>query len=418
MNRSVEHPEWGPGFREYTMTFEHRLHTAFKRYVGEEEIIIDASRDLIPLPLLETTLAVGENMHVVGFQTGDRIFPTLINTIKKYTAIFSGCIFERYYGFLCIRHLVRMVCIGILTKGGIFEGVLDRLNSNLPWVHLLGVLSDATLLYMWGYLEKYDQNMVFLNGPLFLDDTALDLDDAKFLLVLLWNDRASIIPLRAQDALPGLPALILVLSQFIGHNPSLEIKINPDWLRIQDISLRCYFGCLEVFEDTTEERYVIEQINGFTLNLFSKHKVHIMDTYQVWFAVDDDDARRVVEMYSNLPEPYYPRTPLLLSHVVLLWVFGLLRNPNTRRPALDELAASVFKTALALLQLEIDEDLKDLMSEYTRALMIVSTYETIEQIVAFGSSKPKPEVRDNFLKTLIEYTSDAVEVKSNDSDQP
>ncbi|KDN44035.1 hypothetical protein RSAG8_05767, partial [Rhizoctonia solani AG-8 WAC10335] len=209
-------------------------------------------------------------MHVVGFQTGDRIFPILVDTIKKYTAIYGGRIFDHYYGFLCIRHLVRMVCIGALTKGGTFERVLNELDPNFPWVYLLGVLSDATLFYMQGLLEQHEQNghnSTFLSEPLFLDDSAPGPDDAKFLLGLLWNDRDSIIPLRrdsiiplrAQDALPGLPALILVLSQLLGHMPSH--KINPDWLFIQDISLRCYLGCLEDVEETDEERYVLQRIS-------------------------------------------------------------------------------------------------------------------------------------------------------------
>ncbi|CAE6464977.1 unnamed protein product [Rhizoctonia solani] len=404
MDRPAKDPEWGPGIREYPRTFRSRLQSAFERYIDQEEVMINASRDILPLSLLETTLAVGENMHVVGFQTGDQIFPALMDTIRKYTAICNGRIFDHYYGFLCIRHLVRMVCIGTLTQCGMFDRVLDELDHHMPWTSLLGVLSDATLMYMQAILLKHDHENcgpAFTEGPLFLEATALDADDAKFLLGLLWKDRAPIILLRTQDALPGLPALILVLSQMIARTPSHR-KINPAWLCIQDISLRCYLGCLKDTEQTDEERYVLHRINQFIVNLFDNQNVSIMDTYEAWLAVDDRDARLVVNTYTNLTKPGYPKTPLRLDFIMLRWVFGLLRNPQTRRPALDELAPIVFKTALALLHGRIDGEAEELMDRQTRSLIRVFLHDILDQISAFDSSKPRREVRDIFWITLID----------------
>ncbi|CAE7113464.1 unnamed protein product [Rhizoctonia solani] len=399
MIRPVEHPEWGPGFQEYIRTFHRRLHSAFDKYIDEEEVIVDTSRDLIPLRLLETTLAVGENMHLVGFQTGDRIFPALIGSLRKYSALYGERIFDHYYGFLCVRHLVRMVCIGVLNTLRKFEATLEELSPDMPWVRLLNVLSNATFLCAGELLRKYDDS-IFLEGPLFLDDAALSSNDAKFLQDLLWKNRDLIIPLCTQDALPGLPALILVTSQLIGYTLTPADETGHDWLGLMDISLRCYLGCLSGPAETGEECHVLRRVTGFAVGRLENPNLVVTGTFDVWLAVDEEDARTITEMYSNLPNPESPATPLNLHYIILRWVFTTLSNP--RRPALEELALGVFKTALAMMQAEIDQESEGLMSKYSRGMLTICTRDVVEHINTFVSNKPKPEVQRAFFVALID----------------
>jgi hypothetical protein len=85
-----EHPKWGPSLPQYIETFEDRLDDSFNKYVARKETTIEATNNLIPLTLLETTLAAGENMHKVGFQTGDQLFPVLMSTIRGYAKMHKG----------------------------------------------------------------------------------------------------------------------------------------------------------------------------------------------------------------------------------------------------------------------------------------------------------------------------------------
>jgi hypothetical protein len=82
--------EWGPNISNYMDTFEDRIEASLARYFQRKEIIIQTSNDLIPLQLLETTLAVGENMHKVGYQSGSQIFAVLMNTIRGYRKLHKG----------------------------------------------------------------------------------------------------------------------------------------------------------------------------------------------------------------------------------------------------------------------------------------------------------------------------------------
>lgn len=84
------HPQWGPNISQYLPTVNQRLSDSFDKYLAKKETTTEAFDGLIPLPLLETTLAIGENMHKVGFQHGDKLFPILISTVRGYIRLHKG----------------------------------------------------------------------------------------------------------------------------------------------------------------------------------------------------------------------------------------------------------------------------------------------------------------------------------------
>ncbi|ELU44412.1 hypothetical protein AG1IA_01553 [Rhizoctonia solani AG-1 IA] len=81
---------WGPKFPHYSRISEDSIDASFDAYIQRKESLSEASHDLMPLSVLETALAVGENMHKVGFHTGNKIFPVLMKTIRGYTDIHKG----------------------------------------------------------------------------------------------------------------------------------------------------------------------------------------------------------------------------------------------------------------------------------------------------------------------------------------
>ncbi|KAG8694536.1 hypothetical protein FRC09_009778, partial [Ceratobasidium sp. 395] len=70
-----EHPKWGLEFDGYMGEFENRFDKAFDNYMSARETTSVAHDGLIPLSTLETMLTVGDNMHKVNYQHGERSLP-------------------------------------------------------------------------------------------------------------------------------------------------------------------------------------------------------------------------------------------------------------------------------------------------------------------------------------------------------
>ena len=80
-----EHSQWGPRLTRYISEFDDRLDAALEDYMSSRENTSLARQGLVPLPLLEMTLAVGENMHKLGFKHGNNTLPVLMATIRQYS---------------------------------------------------------------------------------------------------------------------------------------------------------------------------------------------------------------------------------------------------------------------------------------------------------------------------------------------
>ncbi|KAG8733549.1 hypothetical protein FRC11_005302 [Ceratobasidium sp. 423] len=267
-----------------------------------------------------------------------------------------------------------MMCAETLTKSGVFHELLGHFPRDTPGDLVMESLSNAALLYMELTLRdrieaSADPQLALFSGSLFIEDGLLSSRDAKFLIGLLWKSRSSIIPLRSEELLPGLTVLMLVLSQLTSVHVPVQ-QLDPQWLRIQDISLRCYLACLVIPQgiETTKERYILQRINQHIFELFSN--LEIWTTYDVWFYVDENDARTVVKI----------------------------------RPGFDNLVPRVLPTSLGFLQKEIDKDLVNPIPEGTRETIRLITRAMFEMIGMFSASTPPPtiEVQDAILEALLQ----------------
>jgi hypothetical protein len=82
-----EHPRWGPILSRYVDAFDERIDAAFENYMTSRETTSLAYDGLVPLSLLETMLAVGENMHITDYQHGENSLSVLMATIRQYTEL-------------------------------------------------------------------------------------------------------------------------------------------------------------------------------------------------------------------------------------------------------------------------------------------------------------------------------------------
>ncbi|QRW21171.1 MYND Zn-finger protein [Rhizoctonia solani] len=91
-----------------------------------------------------------------------------MSTIRGYAKLHKGDMFEYYYGFLCVRHLIRMT------------------------------------------------------SSVFADAGGLTTEDIEFLIDLLWGSRKSVLPLCFKGLLPGFPVLLFLLYNMTDYTDLLD----------------------------------------------------------------------------------------------------------------------------------------------------------------------------------------------------
>ncbi|CAE6466979.1 unnamed protein product [Rhizoctonia solani] len=402
----MPHPKWGPTLSVYLPTFEERLTESFDKYITKEENLFETPNDLIPLNLLETTLAVGENMHKVGFQRGDKIFPVLMSMIRKYTKLYKGGIFGHYYGFLCVRHLIRMVCVGAMRQCKKFDKFLNDMKSDVLWQEVTEALAASTLESMITVLCSENEavvehllGIISKSGHAFVIDGGLSYEDVEFLIQTLWKDRKSIIPLRIAGLLPGLPAMLFVLSEMtIVSRSSI---VNRPWLALQDVMFRCYVG-----DTTNPEREMLRQhcvhIASFVLNRYRSISID-------YEPVDKEDPRIVTEAYCAL---FTPPMELSLATVIQLdistmlfrWILDLLEWKSKGPLNGEDLVPHIIKGAMTRLALEVDREWSGPMLEKRRAF----TYNFASEVFGYASllvindQITTPNVQQGLVQMLME----------------
>ncbi|QRV92180.1 hypothetical protein RhiJN_20198 [Ceratobasidium sp. AG-Ba] len=243
-----EHPKWGPDFDTYLEVFERRFDQALKDYLASREVTSVAHDGLIPLAVLETMLSIGDNMHKLQYQHGDRSLPVLMDIVMRYTELNDSFgIFDYYYGYLCMRHIMRTICIGTLLGSGTLEGFLNQIDPKTHVVDPTGVLAEEAFDQLSEYLFKNDVSYIAvgmgLQSPnwdhaLTCVGGGLNFDDVQFLILALWKNRRQLITLIERGMVPGFPALLFVLTEMTMLSKVLDsIK---QWDKLQEILLRAY----------------------------------------------------------------------------------------------------------------------------------------------------------------------------------
>ncbi|CAE7083550.1 unnamed protein product [Rhizoctonia solani] len=402
-----QQPEWGPTLSQYMPAFGERVADSFNNYMANEENVFEIPNGLIPLDLLETALAVSENMHKIGFQRGDKVFPVLMSTLRAYSKLDKGGVFQNYYGFLCVRHLIRMVCISAMRQCKRFDIFLTGIKSDEPWPEVTDRLAASSLESMIAALCSENTTVVAnllgilsQGGHAFVIDGGLSYDDVEFLILALWKDRKSLILLRLCGLLPGLPALLFVLGEMTVLSKSSIIK-RP-WLALEDIIFRCYVG-----DTSNPEREILRQlcihIESFVLSRY--HAISI--DYE---PADKDDPRTVAEAYCTV---FTPPMDLSLTSVIQLdistmlfrWVLDLLGWQSKRPLAGEDLVPHIIKSAMARLTLEIDQELSRPMTPNRRAF----TNRYASEVFIYTSSLvlqkkiPTKSVQQTLVQMLVDF---------------
>ncbi|QRV92182.1 hypothetical protein RhiJN_20200 [Ceratobasidium sp. AG-Ba] len=346
-----EPTKWGPDFDTYFETFDKSLDKAFDNYLASRETTSIAYDGLIPLAVLETMLTVGDNMHKVQYQHGNKSLPVLMDTVRRYTELNNSGIFDYYYGYLCMRHIMRTVCIGTLIESETFEDFLNSLSSDEETVEVTEALAEEAFGILSDYLFENDISAIAVGIGLqspnwdraFTCVGGLDFDDARFLISILWKNRSQLITLIEHGMLPGFPAFLFTLSEM-----TLLSKIpqsTKPWGQLQEIILRAFLV------GTREERKTMRQ-----LALYAHHRI-LEQNIVLDSTTDEEDARTVVRAYVDMFNPFWnydkslaPIMLLDIANILFRFVDSLLTSE------LADCIPDVAKSALERIWLEIDRE--------------------------------------------------------------
>ncbi|KAG9076450.1 hypothetical protein FRC06_009500, partial [Ceratobasidium sp. 370] len=352
------HPKWGPDLDLYLEIFDDRLEKAFDNYMTSQETTSVAHDGLLPLSVLETMLTVGENMHKIEYQHGERSLSVLMNTVRRYTELNETGIFNYYYGYLCMRHIMRTICIGTLIESETLDDFLDNLDPSLETVEASEMLAEEAFAQMTEALLKNNLSYVSIclgcmppKGDAFTHVGGLSYEDVEFLLTVLWKDRRSIMVLSDHGMLPGFPALLFTLCEMTIF--SKAPNSTKKWTQLQDIILRFYIVA------TSEERQTMRQLSLFIHGQILRHKL-VRD-----FTTDEEDARDVVRAYIEMFHPLLneglvPVMMLDISNILFQFVDCML-TPN-----LADCIPDVAWGGLERLWLEFDREKDSFMADNRR----------------------------------------------------
>ncbi|KAG8758997.1 hypothetical protein FRC12_009869 [Ceratobasidium sp. 428] len=351
-----EHPKWGPDFDLYFEEFERRLGKAFDDYKSSKETTSEAHDGLLPMSLLETMLTIGDNMHKLEYQHGEKALTVLMATVRRYTELNESGIFDYYYGYLCMRHIMRVICIGTLIEAGVLEDFLNDLDPKLHPVEVAGDLDSTAFDLMTQALLKGDISYIGLglglkppNWDAFPCVGGLSFDDVEFLIMILWNNRRQLITLIEHGMVPGFPALLYTLCEMtmLSKSPGSTKK----WTQLQDILLRAYMV------GTKEERETMRQLSLYAHHQIQDHNL-VGDT-----RTDEEDACTVMRAYVEMFDPVWNHTQDLAPTMLLDIAYILFQFVDTLlTPNLEEWIPKVARGALQRVWLEIDRESNGFMA--------------------------------------------------------
>ncbi|KAG8704071.1 hypothetical protein FRC09_003789 [Ceratobasidium sp. 395] len=275
---------WGPGIDQYSRNFNLRPREALE---GEDQTSGNSELPLLP----DLELLLYSQPFDPGNDDDDATEQSLTRAtriVRNYMAQSRRKVFDTYYGFLCIRHLMQLLCLSVLRETDDL-GFLDSLSVNVSWVTLSQAISVRALQKANDTLAL-DSSLAGLYKTLPFsgfgrDDSGAE-RDGLFLSRILWADRATFLRLSILGLLPGLSVFLLALLRITPAKSEKNLK-HQQCVFVQDLSLRHYLVGSKLDRSVLQHAAMIR----------GDRKSDWMSMNRV---VDQDDSRRIANAYTAL----------------------------------------------------------------------------------------------------------------------
>ncbi|KAG9089497.1 hypothetical protein FS749_001285 [Ceratobasidium sp. UAMH 11750] len=203
---------WGPGIEQYSRNLDTRL-----ARISDKVYSSSQPDDLPSLSILEQSMCNFDPRNREN-DVPDLSFNHVVQIFRRFMVREgAGPVFHKYYGFLCIRHLIQTTCLEFLKEIGDLDTFLDTLDQTLNWSQLsrrialralqkaCETTADATSL---GALYH-----TFTRPSFHLDNARAhpQMVDSSFIVLMLWADRESLQRHCGDGLLPGFPLFLLTI---------------------------------------------------------------------------------------------------------------------------------------------------------------------------------------------------------------
>jgi hypothetical protein len=226
---AIHYHPWGPELDEYSCSFEPRV---------SEPSTADVEKfwndyQLVHVSVLESTLCNHDLNNTLIY--GERPLPAMMLTLRKYINVnkqgVSGIllaplrnhrngdflqILKHYYGFLCIRQILHIVCIAILQEMDALDallGCLDHEAGSKKFTHVTAYITLRLLVDVTSKpgLTRDMFTSIFEGRALFPSVGGVTNEDILLLVRLLWEDRGSFFTLCIRGLLPGCTVFLYTI---------------------------------------------------------------------------------------------------------------------------------------------------------------------------------------------------------------
>ncbi|KAG8717937.1 hypothetical protein FRC08_006316 [Ceratobasidium sp. 394] len=332
---------WGLGFNEYSV----RRFYPRKLHVPNKEMEMFHNTYGIPPPaILESTLCRGDPRATdFGFMRVHTIMETMGEYMMK-----TNCRkpFDRYYGFLCFRHLLHTTCLCGLGEFYDRIRLLRLLQQGADWGDLFKLVANEAL----NNAEKATKDAASFEEfcKIFVDSRFIGrLGPGEFaaaILISLWQDRGSFLILCLRGLLPGCSLLLLITLKLLPLHPDKE-TVHEATFFLQHLVLRLYL--VGSHRDRQILQYIFLATQQMLVSVFEPDTLF----------VGPEDSRMVSQAYSGLLSVWQQdgsstrNVPVKLMDALSGDVVGLSTfNPSATTGELIDVAGTSLKFLWLLLE--------------------------------------------------------------------
>ncbi|KAF8598409.1 hypothetical protein BDV93DRAFT_338308 [Ceratobasidium sp. AG-I] len=234
---------WGPEIHHYSLGFDLDAPESSSDLLDPSFYGVWEGAKVIPVKSLENNLSRSDLRK--GYCYGDRPLAALISTLQTYHEANNNRIFKNYYGFLFIRCIMHIICVGVLLETKTLDFFLESLDQNLDWKQVCSSIAHETMRQAVSSIRPESDSItrsrfqaVFQSHKVLPSVRGITANDCTLILRLLWEDRASFLTLCELELLPGGPNLLYTLSRILVVQPMSSADMKP--LLMIDLCVRQY----------------------------------------------------------------------------------------------------------------------------------------------------------------------------------
>ncbi|KAG9126152.1 hypothetical protein FRC07_004671 [Ceratobasidium sp. 392] len=206
---------WGPELEQYSRTFNPQL---LPDMPNRDIAYFYNEHKVLPLTSVHNSLCRSDpRTDALGF-TGIKL-TNMIEMLQKYLAASQHTnVFKNYYGFLCVRNLIHITCLGVLRETNTLDRIVESLHPKADWSSMAQTVAFAALDTAADALRNDSLLLEFyriFTRSCFVLDSATGVANISALARILWDDRGSFLTLCLRGHLPGCTLLLTAIMRLL-----------------------------------------------------------------------------------------------------------------------------------------------------------------------------------------------------------